>query len=212
MSDNQRTFIHPTAIIDPCVKIGKGCNILQGSVIGVHGLIASKDTSGRIIREWSTGGVIIEDNVDVGAGTIIERGHKTPTIIGKGTKIDVDCMIAHNCVIGENCTIVASTSIAGNTKIGSGSNIRLGCVIRNGLTIGKNVYIGMGSVVTKDIPDNMTVVGSPAMDIERFRFQRKCINSFSVVPVRHKIRGYPKRILRKIPLVRKINQKIRGKR
>jgi UDP-3-O-[3-hydroxymyristoyl] glucosamine N-acyltransferase len=193
-----KAIIHPTAIIDSCVVIGKRCRIDAGAIIGFQGMLATKDDKGQIVRQNSKGGVIIEDDAWIGAGTVVQRGHHGDTIIGENSHIDVDCHIAHDCKIGKNVMIIASSTLAGVVKVGDNSHLSLGCVIRDGVTIGKNVDIGMGAVVTKDIPDGWIVVGNPAMRLEKFREQRKKLQSISPFPLRARLWNRLKPPLRKI--------------
>lgn len=185
---SKETYIHPTAIINNCVTIGKGCYIDAGVVIGFQGLIASRNKEGIITRRLSTGGTIIEDNVWIGAGTIIQRGHTKNTIIGEGTYIDVYCMIGHECKIGKHCLITAGTLLAGHVGLGDYSYLGVGCIVRDGRNLGQRVFVGMGAVVTKDIPDNWVVAGSPAMRIERFKEQRRRLERISPYPLKQRIK------------------------
>lgn len=194
--------IHPTAIINDCVIIGKGVYIDAGATIGFQGLLCNRNANNEIIPLESKGTVIIKDNVRIGANAMIQRGYNDTTIIGTRSQIDINTHIGHDCKIGKDVFIAPSTVIAGVTTIGDCCHIGIGAVIRNRITIGKNVTIGMGAIVTKDIPANMTIVGNPATEIDRFRMQRKYINSISNRPARHKIGPFLKRILRKINIRR----------
>lgn len=194
------TNIHPTAFVDKYVIIGENVIIHAGALVGVQGMLGKRNHKNEIVRETSDGNVIIEDNVDIGAGTVIQRGHNADTIIGRGTKVDVSVHIAHDCVIGKDCFIIASATIAGVTKIGDSSYIGLGAIIRDGIVIGKNVTVGMGAVVTRNVSDGWTVVGNPAMRIEKFREQRKKLESISLLKRRKllkgKFRGFARRVKR----------------
>jgi len=111
--------------------------------------------------------VIIEDDVEIRANVNIDRGNLGDTVIGAGTKIDCLTHIAHNVQIGKNCIIVCLVCIAGSAQIGDNSWIAPGAIIRNKIKVGKNVVVGMGAVVTKDVEDDITVVGNPAHRFER---------------------------------------------
>lgn len=196
----RENVIHPSAVIADCVELGWGVRIDAGVCIGFQGMVGSRNYRGEIIRKESHGGVIIKNNVWIGAGTVIQRGQHGDTIIEENSHIDLDCHIAHDCKIGKSCMIIASSTLAGVVTLGDFSYLGLGSVIRDGITIGKRVTVGMGSVVTKDIPGGWTVVGNPAMRIEKFREQRKKLESISLLKQRkvlwNKIRGIPRKIRR----------------
>lgn len=154
---------HASATINDCVTIGKNVIIYPGCVIGYEGEghIANDDNN-ELVRFPHYGGVVIEDDVEIFANTVIVRGAIDNTIIGKGTKIGNLSNIGHNVTIGENCMITAGVIIGGSTKIGKWVYIGINATIRDNITIGNHATIGMGAVVTKDVPDNDTVVGNPA--------------------------------------------------
>lgn len=157
--------INSTATIYENVKIGRNVIINAGAVIGAEGFGYEPDEDGTLVQFPHIGGVIIEDNVEIGANTCIDRGALGDTIIGEGTKIDNLVHVAHNVVIGKNCRIICLVGIGGSVEIGDGSFVGISASIKNQKKIGKNVVIGMGAVVTKDVPDNTTVIGNPAHPI-----------------------------------------------
>ncbi len=147
------------------MKIGRNCIIKSGAVIGEIGFGYSVNESGENFRIPHFGSVVIGDNVEIGgANTTIERGGTIEdTIIEKGVKIDDLCQISHNAHIGENTKIITNTSIYGSVKVGKNCYISTS-IIRNQLTIGDNVVVGMGSVVLKDVGDNLIAYGNPATE------------------------------------------------
>lgn len=147
------------------VKIGKNVVINTGVVIGAEGFGYEPDEDGTLVQFPHIGGVIIEDNVEIGANTCIDRGALGDTVIGEGAKIDNLVHVAHNVVIGKNCRIICLVGIGGSVEIGDGSLVGISASIKNQKKIGKNVVIGMGAVVTKDVPDSTTVIGNPAHPI-----------------------------------------------
>lgn len=156
------TIIYPNVTIYDNVIIGDNCLIQAGAVIGTDGLGCERDKEGLLVKFPHLGGVIIENNVEIGANCHIAKGALSNTIIGQGTKINGLCFIAHNCIIGENVWITGNTMLAGTVKVGDNVNIYSGVIIREHRTIGNNAIIGMGSVVTKDVPAGETWIGSPA--------------------------------------------------
>lgn len=148
--------------IEGRVYIGKNTIIHSGVVIGTDGFGYFKNDKGQNMKVPHYGGVIIGENVEIGANSCIDRGTLDDTFIGDYVKISNLCHIAHNVIIKENCMITASCMISGSVVIEKDSYIAPGVTIRNQLTIGKDVLVGMGAVVVKDIEDNKVVTGIPA--------------------------------------------------
>lgn len=144
------------------VIIGDNVVIKENSVIGADGLTTDRDIDGSAITMPQFGGVIIEDDVQIGANATIARGAIDNTVIKRGTKIDNNCFISHNCIIEENVFIVGESILFGSCHVQKNTKISGNSTLRNGIYVGENCLIGMGSVVTKNIPDNTTVLGNPA--------------------------------------------------
>jgi UDP-3-O-[3-hydroxymyristoyl] glucosamine N-acyltransferase len=161
------TIIYGNVHIYSDVKIGREVIIEAGTVIGANGMEYVKNENGEFERMPHLSGVIIEDNVDIGANVSIMRGVLRNTIIGQGTKVGPFCSIGHQAVIGKHCLIITRSLIGGSTHIGNHSRISMGAIIRDGIDIGENVTIGMGSVVTKNIDDGWVVFGVPAKKVRR---------------------------------------------
>lgn len=157
------TKIFNNVTLSKNVKIGKNCTIKSGAVIGEIGFGYSVNENGESIRVPHFGSVVIGDNVDIGANTTIERGTIEDTIIENGVKVDDLCQISHNVVLGENTNVITNSSIFGSVKVGKNCYIATS-VIRNQLTIGENAFVGMGSVVVKDVAANSVVFGNPAKE------------------------------------------------
>lgn len=106
----------------------------------------------------------------VGTGSIVSAGSiiAVKTSIGEHTIINRGCLIGHHVTIGNYVTVSPGANIAGKTVIGDGSYIAMGAIILDGITIGKNVVVGAGALVTKDVPDNVQVVGLPARIVKEF--------------------------------------------
>lgn len=121
--------------------IGNNCIIHSSAILGADGFGFTPNEQGEFIKVPQTGNVIIEDNVDIGAATSIDRATLGSTIIRKGVKLDNHIQIAHNVEIGRNTVIAAQTGIAGSTKIGENCMIGGQVGIVGHITIGNNVKI-----------------------------------------------------------------------
>ncbi|MDG3582223.1 UDP-3-O-(3-hydroxymyristoyl)glucosamine N-acyltransferase [Galbibacter pacificus] len=144
--------------------VGNGCVIHSGCVIGADGFGFSPNENGEFQKVPQTGNVILEDHVDVGAGTTIDRATLGSTIIRKGVKLDNQIQIAHNVEIGENTVIAAQTGIAGSTKIGKNCMIGGQVGIVGHIIIGDRVKIQAQSGIGRNVKDDETLQGSPALN------------------------------------------------
>jgi UDP-3-O-[3-hydroxymyristoyl] glucosamine N-acyltransferase len=143
--------------------IGNNCVIHSSAILGADGFGFTPNEQGEFIKVPQTGNVIIEDNVDIGAATSIDRATLGSTIIRKGVKLDNHIQIAHNVEIGKNTVIAAQTGIAGSTKIGENCMIGGQVGIVGHITIGNNVKIQAQSGIGRNLKDNETLQGSPAL-------------------------------------------------
>ncbi len=144
--------------------IGNYCVIHSGAIIGADGFGFTPNENGEYSKVPQTGNVIIEDNVDVGAGTTIDRATLGSTILRKGVKLDNQIQIAHNVEIGEHTAIAAQTGIAGSTKIGKHCLIGGQVGIVGHITIGNRVRIQAQSGIGRNVKDEEVLQGSPALN------------------------------------------------
>ncbi len=158
---NHTTIFAGTKIYSDC-SIGSYCNVDASVIIGADGFGFSPDENGVYSKVPQIGNVIIEDHVDIGASTTIDRATLGSTIIKKGVKLDNQIQIAHNVVIGEHTVIAAQTGIAGSTKIGKHCQIGGQVGIVGHITIGNHVKIQAQSGIAKSIADNEMLQGTPA--------------------------------------------------
>ena len=182
-------LIGHNSIIETNVSIGDNCtigsnviirnsliknnvHILDGCIIGKKGFGFFPDKKANF-RYPQIGVVIIEDNVEIGCSSTIDRGSLSNTVIGKNTFLDNQIHIAHNVKIGENCIIAGQVGFAGSSVIGNNVMIGGQAGISGHLKIGNNVQIGGGSGVIKDIPDNTKVMGYPAKKLKNFLRENK---------------------------------------
>ncbi|MBC9795324.1 UDP-3-O-(3-hydroxymyristoyl)glucosamine N-acyltransferase [Sinomicrobium weinanense] len=148
--------------------IGHHCIIHGGVIIGADGFGFAPEENGTYSKVPQTGNVILEDYVDVGAGTTIDRATLGSTIIRKGVKLDNQIQIAHNVEIGENTVIAAQTGIAGSTKIGKNCIIGGQVGIVGHITIGNRVKVQAQSGIGRNIEDDEVLQGSPAISYGDF--------------------------------------------
>ncbi len=144
--------------------IGNNCVINSGAIIGADGFGFAPNEKGEYTKVPQTGNVILEDYVDIGATTTIDRATLGSTIIRRGAKLDNQIQIAHNVEIGKNTVIAAQTGVAGSTKIGENCQIGGQVGFAGHLTIGDNVKIQAQSGIGRNIKDNEVLQGSPAFN------------------------------------------------
>ena len=161
------TVIKPNVVLYDNVVIGDNCLIHAGTVIGTDGLGCSREADGTLVKFPHLGGVIIGNNVEIGANCQIAKGVLSDTLIDDGCKINGLCFIAHNCHLEKNVWITGDTMLCGSTHVKPNTTIYSNVIIREQSTIGEGVTIGMGSVVTKNVPDGETWVGVPARKLEK---------------------------------------------
>ena len=178
------TRIGPGSMIGNGVKIGRDCTIAGGTsilcaLIGNNVIIHNGARIGQdgfgyapgpagMIKIMQIGRGIIQDHVEIGAETTIDRGTMDDTVIGEGTKIDNQVQIGHNVRIGRHCALVSKVGIAGSAKIGNGVQIGGAAGINGHITIGDGVQIAAMSGVMNDVPPGEKVAGQPARPIKEF--------------------------------------------
>ena len=155
-------FIDSNVRVYDNVTIGDNCIIKAGAVLGGEGFGFEKDSEGNRLRFPQIGGLVLGHHVEIGANTCVDRGALSDTIIGNYTKINNLCHIAHNNVIGENVEITGCVNISGSNVIENDVWIAPNATIRGYLHIGEKAFVGMGAVVTKNIPRGETWIGNPA--------------------------------------------------
>ena len=166
LGDN--TIIFAGAKIYSETIIGKSCVVNSGAIIGADGFGFAPNENGGYNKIPQTGNVIIEDYVDVGAGTTIDRATLGSTIIRTGVKLDNQIQIAHNVEIGKNTVIAAQSGVAGSTKIGENCQIGGQVGVAGHITIGNNVKIQAQSGIARHVKDNEVLQGSPALAISDY--------------------------------------------
>ena len=161
------TIYSGVKIYSQCV-VGNECEIHSGVIIGSDGFGFAPSKDGTFNKIPQIGNVEIGNNVNIGAGTTIDRATLGSTRIGNGVKLDNQIQVAHNVEIGENTVIASQTGIAGSTKVGSNCMIGGQVGIAGHLIIGNNVRIQGKSGVIKSIKNNKAIQGTPAFDYNDF--------------------------------------------
>ena len=146
------------------IVVGSRCILHSGCVIGADGFGFAPTGDGSYQKIDQIGNVVIEDDVEIGANTTIDRATLGSTIIHKGVKLDNLCQIAHNVVVGESTVMASQSGIAGSGKVGSHCIIAGQVGIVGHIEVGNNVTVAAQSGVTRSFPDNVTILGSPATD------------------------------------------------
>jgi len=148
--------------------LGKNCTIHSGVIIGSDGFGFAPNEDGEFVKVAQTGNVVIEDDVEIGSNTTIDRATIGSTIIHKGVKLDNLIQIAHNVEIGEHTVIAAQTGISGSTKIGKNCMIGGQVGIVGHIRIGDNVKIQAQAGVPSNVKDGEVIMGSPAINLRQY--------------------------------------------
>lgn len=175
-----RTIIHPNVVVYDGVSIGSDCIIHAGAVIGADGFGFVRDGANGYVKFPQIGTVVIEDNVEIGAGTCVDRGALGETRIGEGTKIDNLVQIAHNVQVGKRVVIASQTGISGSTvleddcviggQVGMGDHAR----VKTGAIIGSQAGILPGKIVRSGV-----WWGTPVQPLDEYKRQNAHVKGLS---------------------------------
>lgn len=161
------TLYSGVRIYHDCV-IGQNCTIHSNAVIGADGFGFAPTPDGTFKKVPQIGNVVIEDDVEIGACTTIDRATMGSTRIHRGVKLDNSIQIAHNVEIGENTVMASQVGIAGSAKVGRSCMFGGQVGVAGHLTIGDNVHLGAKAGIISDLKDGVTVVGAPSMNHSDF--------------------------------------------
>ena len=156
------SVIFPNVVISDNVTIGQNVTIKSNTTIGQKGFGFEFEKNHTPVAIPHIGGVVIGNNVEIGANNTVVQGTLKNTIISDYVKTDDHVHIAHNVKIGERTIITACAEISGSVIIGSDCWLGPNCSIMNDITIGNKVLVGLGAVVIKSVPDKVVVAGNPA--------------------------------------------------
>ena len=157
-------WIHSGVVIREECELGDRVVLQPGVVLGSDGFGLVADEQGRPAAMAHRGRVVIEDDVEIGANTTVDRATLDETRIRRGAKIDNLVQIAHNCDIGENALIVAQSGFSGGTIVGAGAIVMAQAGTTGHLRIGARAFVGARAGLHHDVPDGERVFGSPAME------------------------------------------------
>lgn len=156
--------IFPNVSLYPHVKVGNQVRIHAGAVVGGDGFGHNWDGEEHL-KVWHTGGVVIQDDVEIGCNSCIDQGTFSPTFIGQGTKIDNHVQIGHNCQIGRGVIFCGHVAIGGSTIVGDFTVFGGNSVAGDNLVIGKRCLIAGSAAVAHNWPDNSQLGGYPAREL-----------------------------------------------
>jgi UDP-3-O-[3-hydroxymyristoyl] glucosamine N-acyltransferase len=198
-----RVRIHPNVTIYPQVEIGEDSEIHSGvairsnsiigkrvvihnnAVVGADGFGFAKDEQQRWLKIPQTGRVVIEDDVEIGAGTTIDRASTGETRVKRGAKLDNLVQVGHSCIIGEDALLCAQVGVAGSSRVGDRVVLTGQVGIGGHITIGDDAILYPQSGVPDDVPSGAVLVGTPAFEVSAF---------WRAVAVFKKLGEIPKRI------------------
>ena len=191
----ENCLFHPGVNIGDCSQIGNRVILQHGVSIGADGFsfvtenpdvieqarkegaVKEANTKQKVYKIPSIGGVVIKDDVEIGANTCIDRGTIENTVIGAQTKIDNLVQVGHNCKVGEACMLVSQVGLAGSCKIGDRVVIAGQAGLADHLEIGSDSIIMAKAGVTKSFPDKSIIIGAPAVPRKDFIKQLKMLKS-----------------------------------
>jgi UDP-3-O-[3-hydroxymyristoyl] glucosamine N-acyltransferase len=164
------TIVFPNAVLYENTQVGARCLIHAGAVLGANGF-GYKVVGGAYSLSAQLGWVELGDDVEIGAGTTIDRGTYGATSIGNGTKLDNLVMIAHNCRLGRHNMICSQVGVAGSTTTGDWVVMAGQVGVRDHVHIGDKAVLGARSGVSNDVPPGITVLGEPAIELRDRKLQ-----------------------------------------
>ncbi len=155
--------LHPNVVVREGCVLGERVILQPGAVVGSDGFGYARDGA-RAVKIPQVGIAVLEDDVEVGACSAIDRAALGETRVGRGTKIDNLVQVGHNVVVGEDCVLVAQVGVSGSTRLGRGVVLAGQVGVVGHVTVGDGTTVGAQSGVASDLPAGCTVSGSPAFE------------------------------------------------
>ena len=162
------TIIYPSVTIYPGCVVGANCIIHAGAVIGSDGFGFAPTSDGSYRKIPQIGNVVIEDNVEIGANTVVDRATMGSTTIRKGVKLDNLIQIGHNVEVGENTVMASQSGVAGSTKIGKSCQFGGQAGISGHISVADGTKVGAQAGVISHTKPNEVLIGSPAIDYRTY--------------------------------------------
>ena len=164
----EETLLHPRVVLYPRTEVGARCIIHAGVVLGGDGF-GFATTGGRHHKIPQVGRVVVEDDVEIGANSAVDRATVGETVIGAGTKIDDLVMVAHGVRIGPGCLLVAQSGVAGSARVGSHVTLAGQSGLAGHVSVGDRSLVAAKTAVFEDKPAGSFVAGIPAIDNRRWK-------------------------------------------
>jgi UDP-3-O-[3-hydroxymyristoyl] glucosamine N-acyltransferase len=171
------TYIGANNVIHDNVFIGRNVRINEFNLLGGAGLGFVREADGSLIKMAHIGRLIIEDDVEIFTHVNADRGTISDTIVKRGAKIDHHVHLGHNTVVGEHTLVVAHSVLCGGSMIGNRTWVGVGSYIKDAMKVGDDVTLGLGAVVTKNVPNGETWIGNPAKTLEEYKKIFKMLNA-----------------------------------
>jgi UDP-3-O-[3-hydroxymyristoyl] glucosamine N-acyltransferase len=185
------SVLAPRVVLYPGTRVGARCTLHAGVVLGADGFGFAEE-EGRHRKIPQVGRVVVEDDVEIGANSTVDRAAVGETVIGRGTKIDDLVMVAHGVRIGPDCLLVGQSGIAGSTRLGSRVTVAGQSGAAGHLSIGDGVVVAAKSAVFEDVPARSFVAGIPATDHRSWK--RQVIEMKKISDLRRQIRELGERL------------------
>lgn len=161
----ERCMVGPHTYVDACVEIGDDCTLRAGAVLGGDGFGFARDSSGQLHRQIHQGRVRIENDVEIGPKTSIDRAVFDETVVERGAKLSGQVHLAHQVRIGKDTTIAYGSGFSGGVTVGERVTIHPHVSVATDVEIGDDAEVGMNAGVLSDVSAGTTVVGTPARPI-----------------------------------------------
>jgi UDP-3-O-[3-hydroxymyristoyl] glucosamine N-acyltransferase len=185
-------LLYPTSVVREHCVLGDRVILQPGAIVGADGFGYMPDANGVRTKIPQTGIVVLEDDVELGAGACVDRARFGKTVVGHGTKIDNLVQVAHNCRIGHDSVLCAQVGLAGTTTIGHHVICAGQVGVAGHLTIGDGVIVGAQSGVAKSLPAGQMYLGSPA--VPRLEFGRSLAHTASIPKLKEQVKALAARI------------------